>query len=106
MKQAVAPSVILPFVIPVITTIAFSQPPPINFQHLSGEQSLSSNRVNAITQDKYGLMWLGTNDGLNRFDGYTVDIYEHERGNKNSLEPRLLFLFRSRPKNKVAESDH
>jgi ligand-binding sensor domain-containing protein len=35
-------------------------------------------------------MWIGTNDGLNRFDGYTVDIYEHERGNKNSLPDNMV----------------
>jgi ligand-binding sensor domain-containing protein/two-component sensor histidine kinase len=84
-KHALRPSVHLLFVILVITTTAFTQAPSINFQRLSDDQILSNHRVNALTQDKYGVMWIGTNDGLNRFDGYTVDIYEHERGNKNSL---------------------
>jgi ligand-binding sensor domain-containing protein len=78
----------------IVSHTAFTQPPPIQFQHLSLEQGLSNNRVTAFTQDKYGFIWLGTNDGLNRFDGYNVDIYESERGNKNSLPDNLIrFLF-------------
>ena len=49
----------------------------------------------AIAQDKYGLIWIATEDGLNRFDGYKVEIFRHERGNKNSLPDnvvRCLFL--------------
>src|SRR6187549_4274442 len=64
---------------------AFAQPLPLQFQHLSDVQGLSNNRVWSITQDKYGLIWVGTQDGLNRFDGYKVDVYRTERGNKNSL---------------------
>jgi ligand-binding sensor domain-containing protein len=64
---------------------AFAQPPHLQFQHLSDVNGLSNNRVWAITQDKYGLIWVGTQDGLNRFDGYKVDVYRREPGNKNSL---------------------
>ncbi|HEX5654536.1 MAG TPA: two-component regulator propeller domain-containing protein [Chitinophagaceae bacterium] len=63
----------------------YAQPPPLQFQHLSDEQGLSNNRVWAITQDKYGLIWIGTGDGLNRFDGYKVEVFRNERGNKKSL---------------------
>ena len=90
MKQALRPSVILHFVILVITPAAFTQPPPINFQHLSIEQGLSNKRLFAITQDKYGLIWIATGDGLNRFDGYNVDVYRHERGNKKSLPNNIV----------------
>ena len=64
---------------------AFAQPPPLKFQQLSDVQGLSHNRVWAVTQDKYGLIWIGTQDGLNRFDGYKVDVYRTQPGNKNSL---------------------
>jgi ligand-binding sensor domain-containing protein len=74
----------------VINYTAFTQPPPIQFQHFSVEEGLSNNQVNAITQDKYGLMWIGTSDGLNRFDGYKVDVYRNKRGIKNSLTNNVV----------------
>ena len=85
MKHALRPSGILLFVIILITPTALAQPPPLQFQHLTDVQGLSNNKVWAITQDKYGLIWIGSGDGLNRFDGYKVDVYRNERGNKNSL---------------------
>ncbi|HEY5772484.1 MAG TPA: two-component regulator propeller domain-containing protein, partial [Chitinophagaceae bacterium] len=86
MKRNFDPSVILlSLIINIINQSAFAQAPPLQFQHLTFDQGLSHNRVTAFTQDKYGLIWIGTNDGLNRFDGYKVDIYRNERGDKNSL---------------------
>jgi ligand-binding sensor domain-containing protein len=72
-------------IINLITLTSFAQPPPLQFQHLNDAQGLSHNRVWAITQDKYGLIWVGTQDGLNRFDGYKVDVFRKEPGDKNSL---------------------
>ena len=96
MKHTFRPSDILYFLITiVISHPAFSQAPSIQVQHLSMEQGLSQNRLYAITQDKYGLIWVATEDGLNRFDGYKVEVYRYERGNKNSLPNnviRCLFL--------------
>ena len=95
MKRYRQPSRILHLlIIIVITQTAFTQPRPIQFQHFSIEQGLSNNLVYAITQDKYGLIWIATQDGLNRFDGYKVDIYRNERSNKNSLpNNRIRCLF-------------
>ena|ERR1035437_2221845 len=45
------------------------------FEHYSSENGLSDNYVNAITQDKSGFIWVGTNYGLNRFDGEQFKIY-------------------------------
>ena len=77
-------------IIIVINQTAFTQAPPLQFQHLSMDQGLSQNRVFAITQDKYGLIWIATEDGLNRFDGYKVEVYRNERGNKNSLPNNMV----------------
>ena len=44
--------------------------------HLFGrEAALSSSNTTCITQDTQGYIWIGTADGLNRFDGYTMKIY-------------------------------
>src|SRR5215204_5089168 len=86
LKLSWQPSVILHLLVTIILSHkAFAQPPPLQFQHLTDAQGLSHNRVWAITQDKYGLIWIGTQDGLNRFDGNRVDVYRNEPGNKNSL---------------------
>jgi ligand-binding sensor domain-containing protein len=69
---------------------AFAQPPPLHFEHLTDAHGLSNNRVWAITQDKYGFMWVASGDGLSRFDGYKVDVYRKETGNKNSLPGNLV----------------
>ena len=66
---------------------SFSQSPSsfISFQHLSNEQGLSQNTVTAIVQDDQGFMWLGTKDGLNRYDGGSVKIFRHNEGDTTSL---------------------
>ncbi len=42
----------------------------IPFVRLSIEQGLSQAAVNAIVQDRVGYLWIGTQEGLNRYDGY------------------------------------
>ena len=59
---------IIPLVLPAAST-------DFGFRHFSVEDGLSSNSVRAIMQDKYGFMWLGTDDGLNRYDGTTIKVY-------------------------------
>jgi ligand-binding sensor domain-containing protein len=83
-------AILLLLIINIINQSAFAQPLPLQFQHLTDVHGLSNNRVWAVTQDKYGLVWIGTNDGLNRFDGYKVDVYRNEPGNKNSLPDNFV----------------
>lgn len=47
----------------------------INFGSLSIENGLSQNTVNSIVQDKLGIMWFATQEGLNRFDGTSIKVY-------------------------------
>ncbi|TAE29894.1 MAG: hypothetical protein EAZ92_05640 [Candidatus Kapaibacterium sp.] len=45
------------------------------FTRLGIEQGLSLGSVNCLLQDRYGFLWIGTQDGLNRYDGYSFKIY-------------------------------
>ena len=54
-------------------------------KYLGIEQGLSNNEVTCITQDQYGFMWMGTYDGLNRYDGYQFKIFRNVWGDKSSL---------------------
>ncbi len=44
------------------------------FKHYTSEDGLYVNTINCVSQDKEGLIWLGTFDGLNRFDGYSFEV--------------------------------
>jgi ligand-binding sensor domain-containing protein len=55
------------------------------FERLTAEQGLSQMSVNAVLQDKQGSMWFGTQDGLNRYDGYQFKIYRSDRDDVTSL---------------------
>ena len=63
----------------------YAQTGDINFDRISIEQGLSQANVYAIVQDKTGFIWLGTTDGLNKFDGYGFTLYKHDPQNQNSL---------------------
>ena len=60
-------------------------PQEFPFGHLSVEDGLSNNVVNCILQDQLGFLWFGTEDGLNRFDGYDLKIYRHNPDDINSI---------------------
>lgn len=69
----------------LIATKNFSQNKDYTFEKLTVRNGLSHNNVYAIFQDQLGFLWFGTQDGLNKYDGYNFKIYRHEPGNKNSL---------------------
>ncbi len=47
------------------------------FNHISVAQGLSQNTVMSVLQDSHGFIWLGTENGLNRWDGYSIKQYRH-----------------------------
>ncbi|MDB5143635.1 MAG: hypothetical protein JWQ66_2348 [Mucilaginibacter sp.] len=55
------------------------------FSHLGLENGLSNNSVNTIYRDKFGFMWFGTDDGLNRYNGYEFDVYRNKLNDSTSL---------------------
>lgn len=57
----------------------------LQFDHISIEQGLSQSSVHVIFQDSRGFLWFGTQDGLNRYDGYNFKVYKPEPSNPNSL---------------------
>ena len=55
------------------------------FKNLSIRNGLSQNTVNAILQDRKRFMWLGTKDGLNRYDGLSFRKFKHDAANPRSI---------------------
>lgn len=61
---------VLLFLFGTVSTLIAQTTNPI-FERLSVEQGLSSANVNYILQDRRSILWLGTEDGINRYDGIT-----------------------------------
>lgn len=59
--------------------------PQFVFENVTTQNGLSSHYVRCIAQDKYGLMWFGTDEGLNRYDGSQFDIFRHTRSADSGL---------------------
>lgn len=57
----------------------------IKFRNITIEDGLSQATVETIIQDSKGYIWIGTNDGLSRFNGYNYKLYRNDRNTKNSL---------------------
>jgi ligand-binding sensor domain-containing protein len=57
----------------------------LKFNAYNINNGLSQNQVFSIVQDKKGFIWFGTDEGLNRFDGYEFKIFRHEAENPNSI---------------------
>jgi signal transduction histidine kinase/ligand-binding sensor domain-containing protein len=57
----------------------------LRFSQLSVEDGLSESVVTDILQDHLGFLWFGTQDGLNKYDGYTFTVFKHDPSNPDSL---------------------
>src|ERR1700738_817150 len=56
------------------------------FEHLTMHDGLSQSTVNNLLQDSRGYLWLGTESGLDRYDGDSIREYRRERGNEHALD--------------------
>lgn len=63
-----------------------AQKPVLNFKHFTINEGLSQNTIFCIYQDKKGFIWFGTEDGLNRYDGYEFKIFKNELNRNKSLK--------------------
>ena len=68
---------IILFITLLISTL-FAQKPFIRFNYLNVEDGLSQSSVMCILQDRDGFMWFGTEDGLNRYDGYGFKVFKND----------------------------
>jgi PAS domain S-box-containing protein len=62
----------------------------IKFEHISLEHGLSQSIVYCILQDSKGFMWFGTDDGLNRYDGYQFIIYRSNPDDPFSMSDSIV----------------
>ncbi|HVV73373.1 MAG TPA: two-component regulator propeller domain-containing protein, partial [Verrucomicrobiae bacterium] len=60
-------------------------------RYLGIEQGLSNNAVISICQDHNGFLWIGTYDGLNRYDGYGFKVFHNVIGDTTSLAINTIY---------------
>jgi signal transduction histidine kinase/ligand-binding sensor domain-containing protein/DNA-binding response OmpR family regulator len=78
-------TLILLFLIVFVTVEAIAQSEKINFKSYTINDGLSQNAVMCLLQDRYGFIWIGTEDGLNKFDGYDFISYKHDNADSTSI---------------------
>lgn len=67
-----------------------AQRPQIRFNTFSIENGLSDNTVNSIFQDSEDFLWFGTQNGLNKFDGYEYQHFYHDIKDSNSISGNTI----------------
>lgn len=77
--------IILLFIITVLSGKTFGQEQDIRFKHLNSDNGLSSDKVLSIFRDHRGFMWIGTEVGLNKYDGVNFTSYRNDVGDSLSL---------------------
>jgi ligand-binding sensor domain-containing protein/serine phosphatase RsbU (regulator of sigma subunit) len=71
--------------------ISFAQNYIMTVEKFGLEEGLSQSAVNCMIQDSSGIIWIGTQDGLNKFDGYNFTTFRHEPFDKNSLSSNYIW---------------
>lgn len=69
---------------------SFSQQGNLKFEHFGTREGLSQVNVSCIMQGSRGFIWIGTRDGLNRYDGYSFINYKHNATDNNSLSSNVV----------------
>jgi len=62
----------------------------LSFNHINSSDGLPQNTVSAMLQDQHGFLWIGTHDGLHKYDGYEFTSYKYDSKNSNSLSSNVI----------------
>jgi len=73
----------------------------VRFRTYTPSDGLSQATARALVQDRDGFVWIGTQDGLNRFDGYTFRVYKHDRSDPTTLSHNHIWALLADPDGSV-----
>ena len=76
---------------PLFLLMAFFVSAGNRFERFTIDQGLSQNTVTSVLQDSQGFLWVGTQNGLNRYDGYKFRTFYYDAENINSLSSSYVF---------------
>lgn len=89
-KPGMNRSVFLLLIFLVSVVVCSAQSSSLFFERITSKDGLSNDHVNCILQDKRGFVWIGTNDGLNRFDGHNFIIFRNRPGDSSSISGNTI----------------
>ncbi len=89
MKCGIYISRIIAYLIVSLTSLS-GQKHTAQFNHLAIVDGLSNSYINCMLQDSRGFMWFGTQDGLNKYDGYEFTVYKYDPLNSYSLSDNYV----------------
>lgn len=78
------------FIFILLTSLIVGQERDLQFDHVSTEDGLSANTVLSLFQDSEGFLWIGTYNGLNRYDGYNFAIYRNSPDDTLSISDNKI----------------
>jgi diguanylate cyclase (GGDEF)-like protein len=64
---------------------------PIRFKHLTMADGLSQSTILALFEDSQGYVWLATENGLNRYNGYNFDVHQRDRQQSSTLQDDFIW---------------
>lgn len=68
---------------------------------ITTEQKLSNNSISCIFKDSRGFIWIGTSNGLNRYDGYDFVVYKHNPNDSSSISDNFISSIFEDPEGKL-----
>ncbi|MDA3893510.1 MAG: ATP-binding protein [Salinivirgaceae bacterium] len=83
-------AIIIAFFVMLLFSKAQAQLEHIAIQNITQKNGLSNNYINCIIQDTSGFIWIGTNDGLNRYDGYTIKNYYNDPADTSTVSDNKI----------------
>jgi signal transduction histidine kinase/ligand-binding sensor domain-containing protein len=80
-----------------VFSVTFVSAQETEFKRITVEDGLSQSTVNCMLRDRQGFMWIGTQDGLNFYDGYSFKVFRNDPQDSTSLNHNYIWA--------IAESD-
>ncbi len=82
--------ILLSSVLTFLSESLHAQQQDLKFTNITIEDGLSHSKVNCIYQDSQGFLWFGTNEGLNKYDGYTFTVFQPDPDDPHSISANLI----------------
>jgi len=84
-KMYLATGIVIAVLLLLGGNVAHAQEPTPQFEHLTLDNGLSDNTVYSMVQDQTGFLWFGTQNGLNKYNGYSFTVFKNNPYNLNSV---------------------